>query len=209
MLFDPKNSIVDWLFPRRCLACSIDIDADYLCLSCRSFCHRIKSNSTADHQAIFYFELTIKEVIKKAKYNKSSIHLYLIYQLFQEDLEQNIAKIKEFSPEAITFVPNHWFHRISRNVELPSFFAGILSQKLNVPVIPMLKKVSFKRQALQKSKIERQAQIKGAFLLKKNPSFSRILLVDDIVTTGATFNEIKRLFGKNRQIYCLALAKTP
>lgn len=211
MLLNLNNSVTDWLFPRRCLACSADIATGHLCVSCRSFCHRTKFNVANEHHAVFYFEMTIKEIIKNAKFNKSSNHLYLLYQLLMEELDLEIIdKIKCFAPEIITYIPNHWVHRMIRGVELPLFFAEIISKKINVPVIPMLEKSSFlNRQVLQKSRQERQSQIEGAFRLKEKRRFSRILLVDDIVTTGATFNESKKILGRSREIYCLAIAKTP
>ncbi len=91
------------------------------------------------------------------------------------------------------------------------FFAEIFASKLKIPMVSLLKKNKFlNRQALQKSKKDRKLAIKGTFSLKKNSvSFSRILLIDDIVTTGATFNEIKKVLGPNKEILCVAIAKTP
>lgn len=211
MLFDINNPITDWFFPRRCLVCAEDISVGEMCDSCYSFCHRCPALFDSEkHNALFYFELTIKEIIKNAKFYKNSAHLHLLYRLICNEINKNyIHKIREFSPDFITYVPNHWLHKMVRGAELPSFFANILSSKLNIPVVEMLRKTSFlKRQALQKSKKERQLQIQGAFGLKKNIMNSRILLVDDIVTTGATLNELKKLFGKN-QVCCVAIAKTP
>lgn len=191
----------------------MDISHGDLCVSCREFCHRSPQRfDIHDHNSVFLFELTMKEIIKNAKFYKNYQHLLLIKRILNEVLDDKfMAKIVEFSPEIVTFVPNHWLHRLLRGCELPSFFAEIFASKLKIPMVSLLKKNKFlNRQALQKSKKDRKLAIKGTFSLKKNSvSFSRILLIDDIVTTGATFNEIKKVLGPNKEILCVAIAKTP
>ena len=206
-----NKPIIDWLFPKRCLVCFTDISHGDMCVSCREFCHRSPQRiDIHDHNSVFLFELTVKKIIKNAKFYKNYRHLLLMKKILNEALDDKfMAKIIEFSPEIVTFVPNHWLHRLLRGCELPSFFANIFASKLKIPVVPLLKKNKFlNRQALQKSKKERKIAIKGAFSLKKNSSFSRILLIDDIVTTGETFNEIKKVLGSNKEILCVAVAKT-
>jgi competence protein ComFC len=212
-MFVANNAVSDWLFPRRCLLCDDDIKQEAICVACESFCYlsSMKFNSHK-YPAIFLFEMSIKELIKGAKFNKNIAYLYILENLLDKIDENFWEEIRQFSPEIITFVPNHWLHRILRSIEIPAFFASYISRKLKIPFLSTLKKNRFlNRQAVQDSKKARKQAIKGVFTLNQGlGSFSRILLVDDIVTTGATFNEANRVLGKKcGYIRSLALAKTP
>lgn len=211
MLVQIQNPIADWLLPNRCLVCAIDLSSDTICAPCRSFCHTYpkKILDKQNHIGVFWFELTIKNIIKRAKFNGNTLHIHVLNKLLEEEITEFLPEIKSFAPDVISFVPYHWLHRMLRGAELPAYFAHFLSKKLDIPVVAMFEKTSvFYRQALQKSKKTRQEYIKNAFRLKKDIQLKRVLLVDDIVTTGATFNEIKKLLIHS-EVRCLAIAKTP
>lgn len=64
-------------------------------------------------------------------------------------------------------------------------------------------------QAFLQNKKERFSNIRGAFVLKKIPSTGSILLVDDVVTSGATVREATRVLKKGGvlKVFVFALAK--
>ncbi len=83
-----------------------------------------------------------------------------------------------------------------------------------MPLVPGLKKA--RRSALSGMKGEkalRAAHILGAFSLKRGAKVAgrRILLVDDLVTTGATLSECSRvlLMAGAAEVVCLTLARKP
>jgi len=62
------------------------------------------------------------------------------------------------------------------------------------------------------NKKERKVNIKGAYALKKNSANfknTRVILVDDVLTTGSTFSEAAFVLKQNhvRQVWAVALAK--
>lgn len=217
MLIDLTNPVINWIFPRRCLACEIDLADGDICLPCLTLCNRCPNPLFLEEKnvaAMFYFELVIKDLIKGAKFYKKSTHAHLLLRMIREVLfaTKLIDKIRAFSPSVITSVPSHWGNRIMRGLDLPLLFAALLAKELKVCVVPMLKKRAFNdRQALRAKRSERRMAISGSFILRKNIArYQRILLVDDIVTTGATFDESKKVL---QQVYddirCIAIAKTP
>jgi competence protein ComFC len=209
--------VMDWIFPLRCLVCHNDLGEGDICLSCISLCNRYPLSQlfkSKNDSAIFYFELVIRSLINEAKFNRSPVHMSLLFRLIKKEIiaTKLIEKLKAFSPQAITAVPSHWAIRISRGVDLPFLFAATLARELGVPVISTLKKRKLSdRQSLRATRNERRAAIRGSLVLKQRlKSYERLLLVDDIVTTGATFDEsIKVLRQIGGDVRCIAIAKTP
>lgn len=216
MLIDVTNSVTEWIFPRKCFVCNVDVEHGNLCVHCQSFCHACPQALiyTNNVNAIFYYELTIKKIIRGAKFNKNSCLLHLLFRLVHEEIIRSrlIEALKEFAPNAVTFVPSHWLNRIARGVELPFIFARLLADQLGVPLITLLSRRHFlRRQTLLQRKSERKALIVGSFVLKRSTkTFERLVLVDDLVTTGATFDESKKMLKEIcNNIRCIAIAKTP
>ncbi|WP_257294950.1 ComF family protein [Endozoicomonas sp. YOMI1] len=57
----------------------------------------------------------------------------------------------------------------------------------------------------------RQKNIRNAFTLNSKPQWNHVALVDDVVTTGATVNEITRLLKKSgvKRVDIWSVARTP
>jgi competence protein ComFC len=216
-MIEIKNPVADWLFPRRCFTCGQDIYQQEFCISCLSLCHDCPNPDflgSTNIAALFYFEFTMKKLLKAAKYRKNNLAIYLLFKLINQQLFNSnlIDSIKIFSPRAVTYIPSHWLNRIMRGVELPSLFAHSLGEKLKIPVINLFYRRSFLgRQALRARKSERRMLIKGDFGLRSNKTrYDKILIVDDIITTGATLSEAQRVLANVADNICaVAIAKTP
>lgn len=135
------------------------------------------------------------------------------------------AELHRFDPDWIVPVPMHFTRRWIRGVNSPDFSADFLGRKMGVPV---LKHLLFRNRAtLPQSDLqleERAKNIRGAFKLRgrffprmfrKNERLrigeKRVLLVDDILTTGSTANEIALLlkhYGAKSVAVCV-FAKSP
>lgn len=216
-MIDLNNSVADWLFPRRCLVCDADIINNELCISCLSLCNVCPNPAflkPTNIASLFYFEFTIKKLLKAAKYTQNNGAIYLLFKLIKKQLTDAdlINDLKGYSFSAVTYVPSHWLNRILRGVELPSLFAHFIASELNVPVINLLYRRQFLgRQALRARKKERYLFIENAFALRqKNQQFERLLLVDDIITTQATSGEAKKILHEVcNDVGIVTIAKTP
>lgn len=199
------------LFPKRCVLCTGDISQDMLCISCESLCHPFLG-TTADPSALFYYEHAIRDLIIKAKYGRSIVHAMALNSLIDKSLNDKLKTIEAFAPEAIVSVPTHWIKKSWRGLDLPAMFASKLASRLGIKSLGLLERKRLGRaQSGIKNRLERLGRMRGLFLLKKNtPKIKRLLLVDDITTSGATFDELKRILqSSSREIRCLAIAKTP
>ncbi|WP_373521237.1 ComF family protein [Aquiflexum sp.] len=90
--------------------------------------------------------------------------------------------------DQITPVPLHPLKQKRRGYNQSEQFANGLSESLNVPVIPSLERVQFTETQTKKSRIERIENVAQVFGIKEKSLLKgkRILLVDDVMTTGAT-----------------------
>lgn len=113
--------------------------------------------------------------------------------------------------DVITYVPMHKYAQFIRGYNQCELLAKHLSQNMNIPCKALLIKVKrTKPQHKLKSK-QRATNLKGAFRIidKKDVKNKNILLIDDIITTGATLAECTKTLNKAKpmNIYCLTLSR--
>lgn len=112
-------------------------------------------------------------------------------------------------PDLITYVPSHLGRRLSRGGTGTSVIAEAVAHQIGRPCRAMLRTTrAIKKQAWLDDQ-ERLKNVAGAFSVKKRYALPRspeppnrhILVVDDVLTTGATANEVARVLkisGINR-----------
>lgn len=90
--------------------------------------------------------------------------------------------------DQITPVPLHPLKQKRRGFNQSEQFANGLSESLGIPVISSLERRQFTETQTKKSRIERIENVSEVFGIWKNSQVvgKRILLVDDVMTTGAT-----------------------
>ena len=138
----------------------------------------------------------------------------MLHEILKVELSQNehIERIRDFRPTGISYVPTHWLRRSLRGLDMPSSFAHILAQHLNIPLVRALTNTTLKEpQSSLISKNSRLVAVKNMFRINsKIKNYERLVLVDDIVTTGATFDECSKILRSiSQDVLCLAFAKTP
>jgi ComF family protein len=99
--------------------------------------------------------------------------------------------------DALVPVPLHWRRLWARRFNQSAALAGVISALTDVPVIhDGLKRVRATPQQVGKSKVERADNVQGAFRVVPEHGSSifgrRLLLVDDVLTSGATADACAR-----------------
>jgi ComF family protein len=106
-------------------------------------------------------------------------------------------KIVQFAPQAIVPIPMHWRRRFVRGVNSPELLAECLGRKLKIPVLRTLRRRRYTRPQKDVQPGERFRNVRGAFAVRRwyanRLQGARVLLVDDILTTGATCSEAAKL----------------
>jgi ComF family protein len=104
-----------------------------------------------------------------------------------EILAQTMAAIPYLpTSDVITAVPVATGHYRSRGYNQAELIARYLARKLALPYRPLLYR-NRNTQQVGRSRTERLSNVTGTFMAREQPP-SRVLLVDDVMTTGATLN---------------------
>ncbi len=113
--------------------------------------------------------------------------------------------------DAVTYVPRSWGNRQLYGYDQSKKLAIEVGKILNIPVVNLLKRKGFRRQKLLSSN-QRYKNARKLYRLRKVPEvkYKKLLLLDDIFTTGATILACKELLRKDaaESVVCAVLAKT-
>ena len=119
---------------------------------------------------------------------------------------------KEGIADCLLPVPLHKRRLRKRGFNQSSELVRTLAIGLRIPVV--LEGVDRVRQTESQTGLDarqRVRNIRGAFSLVPGFNYEHVLIIDDVVTTGSTVNELARLLKKNgvKRVGVLSLARAP
>ena len=142
------------------------------------------------------FELR-KAVLKMKTDNAGFLAMNMSRLFLRERREQ----LLEWDAGVVIPVPMHFLRRFHRGVNSPLIFARELAETLGVPLgQSLIRRTRYTKPQFHLNEQQRRKNVKGAFALVGSPQKikgKRILLVDDIMTTGATCHEIASVLKKS------------
>lgn len=97
--------------------------------------------------------------------------------------------------DVVIAVPHHWIVRLSRGHNPAATIASVLAARLRRPFLrPGLKKIRHTPSQTALTPTERRANLRGAFRVGRRKPLAgrRVLLVDDVLTTGTTAHRAAR-----------------
>lgn len=113
--------------------------------------------------------------------------------------------------EAVLSVPTHWSRRIRRRFHPAEQFAAAVGRKTGLPYAPLLQRIRGGKHQIGLSHTERARNVLGAFAIPRGVSFqgARLLLIDDVRTTGATIAECAKVLrqGGAEEIYAAVVVQ--
>lgn len=110
-------------------------------------------------------------------------------------LERDRARFQTLGVDAVVAVPSHWLRRLWRGCEPSATLARELARQLHLPCeLSWLYRVRHTPKQVGLSGEQRQKNVQNAFAVKHGVSLHgrSLLLVDDVMTTGATLREAAR-----------------
>jgi ComF family protein len=113
--------------------------------------------------------------------------------------------------DMVLAMPMHWLKRWLRGFNQAELLAAPIAHRLCVPLARNLKRKKLGKSQAGLDLAERMTNLKDAFYLRHSEQLAgrRILLVDDVLTTGATLRSASALLKKAgaRRVCVLALAR--
>ena len=100
--------------------------------------------------------------------------------------------------DVIVPVPLHPTRQRERGFNQASLLAELLSPEISVPSKPLLERIRHTTTQTALDRAERMKNLHNAFRLRKrvNVRDLRVLLVDDVLTTGSTLSECARVLKR-------------
>jgi ComF family protein len=180
---------------RACLAKPEPLAAEFSCVQCHApflspfpldeqglcgLCRRGVRGFDAAYSFGFY-EGELRELIHLFKYGRIQTLAKPLGRLL------SLALPREQLFEAIVPLPLHWRKRWQRGFNQSGLLAHELGRRVHIPVKNVLRRVRRTTAQAGLTNAKRRLNVSGAFRAKKHALEGlRVLLIDDVMTTGAT-----------------------
>ncbi len=224
------NEINNILLPRACFGCNAQLfrGEHVLCAVCRHDVpltdHNYLEENAVDR--IFYGRIPIKKAASFVYFSKNGLIKNVLHWLKYKNQEQiggffgdwcgtllkESGQLKDI--DVVVPVPLHPKKLKKRGYNQVGLFARHVAQHIGADYCDnwLIKTKNTKTQT-KKGRQTRWESSKDAFALdlSKNISYTRVLLVDDVITTGATIESCAQalLQVKGLEVYVLSMAVVP
>ncbi|MDP4115310.1 MAG: ComF family protein [Bacteroidota bacterium] len=222
------NKLFNFLLPKICPGCNsvVNIPKKYICDNCirkitvagnerikREYKRDFESdNFIASFTALFVFEKgkELQEIIHALKYGKK----FLIGKELGELIaDRKAAEISNWSIDIVVPIPLHRIKTHERGYNQSLFISEGLSRVIDIDINnKILERVKYTDSQTKMKRDDRKRNMRNAFKVKMPEEVrgKNILLVDDLITTGATANEcakkLKKAGANNVYLAAVALA---
>ena len=224
-----KIKLIKLLYPQRCRYCDAVIDLRRkICHTCENtlqkiegdickLCGKKKEDCDCGHKkhfykyvcAPFYYEGAASRAIWRLKF-QNQVDLS---KIFAEDLAECFdTYYKGYDFDLCTFVPSSEKSLKERGYNQAELLARDFCEIKELPCEELLLKTRETKIQHDLLSFERTGNLAGAIELKGDVDLTnkRVLIIDDIKTTGSTLNECAKmlLIGGADEVFCLTVAIT-
>ena len=207
---DILNIILRIIFPDRCAGCKKL--GELFCPNCRmqlqAYPGRMRHIPPAldDVYIGYVFGGPLRNAIHTMKYHRKRRMAEPLGNLLTEALDAS-----GLIADALVPIPMHKARLAERGFNQAAALAGQLGMMCGLPLLDSVERIRATEQQAHLNSVQRATNVQGAFLWRSEvPAPARILIIDDVLTTGATMNacaEALRRAGAER-VYGLALARS-
>lgn len=197
----------DVLFPRECIGCGM-VDV-LLCSACAQKIRPAPAQQSPLILSACRYEGVIQDIFLAIKIRKEHRYIPLLADLLWHVLQRNSEFLAYARGAEITYIPMHWMKLNMRGFNQSEMLAQYLAKKLNVRPAALLHRGRLGLRQSSLTRERRSVNVQGAFLASPTVLGKRILLIDDIRTTGATLSAATRalLAAGAKEVRCLTVAQ--
>ena len=206
--------LLDLLFPPKCILCKklLSREETDICHHCRQIAPEMEKpkfrlSFVAGWTALWYYKDDVRSSVLRFKFGGKRSYALSYGRALAMHLQQ-----KGFHKyDVLTYIPVSPLRKFHRGYDQVELIAGAVAKELDVHLIPTLRKIrNTPPQSGFKDVSQRRANVLGAYKIKDANLVrgKQILLLDDVITTGATASECARvlLVAGAKEVYCAAMA---
>ncbi len=201
------ESILEIIYPHEnyCIICGKE-ECEGICKKCINSISKTGNDEFIDSYG--YYSGVLKKLIIKFKFHSD----FTAGEILADILGEYIVSNYNIEDYIITYVPLTKKSEKNRGFNQCKYISKRISKKTGIRCIELIVKTKETKEQKLLSKTERIKNIQGVFKLNKNIlSITKgIIVIDDVVTTGATLMEIHKVFYENgiKNIKLLTLARS-
>lgn len=203
------QNFLDIIYPRLCVGCGAALicEEDDLCLSCQTLLPRysLKKEDRIALERLFYGRLPLGFVTAYYKFDKKGkvqrvIHAIKYHQCTH--LAERVGRWlgaamkeaeNEWPADVLVPVPLHPKKLKSRGYNQSEYFGRGLAAEIRIPMDShLVERVKHTRSQTGMNQRRRWENVKDAFRCTASVKGLRVLLVDDVLTTGSTLEACGR-----------------
>lgn len=153
-----------------------------ICGYCKSAVHRDRVKITYKYQGL------IRQLIKQIKFD---------YRISGLNILENLVNTEELRGyDIITDVPSHYTRNIRRLTHPATDIARHIALTTDTKYLKVMKRVKRTEYQYKLRSHMRRRNVHNAFICIKNVKDLKVLIVDDIITTGSTTEECAKVMKK-------------
>jgi competence protein ComFC len=215
------QALASLFYPATCVVCAGNVErSEYLCPSCRSrapritapFCAKCSepfpgaitqefSCANCEHR-VLHFDCAVaayrsrgvvRKLVHDLKYGKQRHLRFPVAEWLRETLDDPRLRGRRF--DVVVPVPLHPARERERGFNQAALLAELLARSASLPLRSVLERVRYTTTQTAYDRAERMENLRDAFRLRKNGNVRdlRVLLIDDVLTTGSTLSECARV----------------
>lgn len=206
--------ILQLLFPARCVLCRriLKNGEKDLCVRCRAEEPAYLNTKTRvqfldSFTAVWYYEGTVRASLLRYKFHGARGNGVSYGHLLAEKLRDECPG----DVDVLTWVPVSPLRRLRRGYDQAELLARSVGRELEMTPVRTLKKIRHNpRQSGIRDDALRRANVRDAYTIADPETVrgKRVLILDDIFTTGATVGECARVLRRAgaKEVHCAAVA---
>ncbi|PYK10419.1 MAG: hypothetical protein DME61_03340 [Verrucomicrobia bacterium] len=195
--FEPLEAAVSLLYPPVCTICGGNVRAgDYLCNQCEAKVVRIVApfcqKCSEPFEGSITSEFTCANCAHRTIYFDAAVSAYrgrgIVRQIIHEFKYGRQIHLRHL----------HATRLRERGFNQASLLATLLSAQTSISSKPLLERIRYTTTQTALDRSERMENLHNAFRLRKNADVRglRVLLIDDVLTTGSTLSECARVLKR-------------
>lgn len=215
------NKVLDIVYPQVCSICG-KLNIKSLCNKCKiklkkEFSFKIENydndfkKNFIEHCYFFKYEYLIRNQILDFKFHEKP-YIYKTISYFLKNNQKSFENIKKY--DIIIVVPISKRRQKERGYNQSELLATEISKIIDAKIVKnILYKIKDTKPQSVLNKKQREQNVKGIYKAKNINKIKnkKVLLVDDIYTTGSTINECAKILGQvgidRKQLGVLTIAK--